>query len=378
MPVTQTNTLIVGASIAGLSVAAVLKEPAIGCLLIERSDRVGAPWHTHYHRLHLHTSKRFSHLPLKKFDRSVPRYPSRQQVVDYLDAYRQAFDLNPIFNTEALSIQREEGHWITNTNNGVFSSKYLVMATGAYTNPKPIDLAGIDTFPGKVLHSCQYTTGAEFKGQNVLVVGFGNSACEIALDLFQQGGIPTMAVRSPVNVVPRDLFGISVLELSYLLSPLPPRIADALSAPLMRWAIGDLTKLGLKRMPYGPLEAISRDGNPPVLDIGAIRQIRLGHIKLRGDIDRIEGNTVHFKEGKPQTFDAVVACIGYYRDYAGILHVDNSRFEDLKVCAAKQKYFGKDGLYFCGYWISPTGQIRSIAADARRIAKHLARRERSA
>jgi hypothetical protein len=207
-----------------------------------------------------------------------------------------------------------------------------------------------------------------------LVVGFGNSACEIAIDLYEQGALPSMAVRSPVNIIPRDVFGISVLELSILLSRLPPRIADALAAPLMRLLIGDITKLGLKRMPYGPLEEIRRDGNPPVLDIGTIRHIRQGNIKVYDDIDHIEGSTVYFKSGKSQVFDAIVAGIGYYRDYAEILQVDGSRFDDLRVDVNKQRFFGNEGLYFCGYWISPTGQIRSIAAEAKKIARDIAAR----
>ena len=58
-----------------------------------------------------------------------------------------------------------------------------------------------------------------------------------------------------------------------------------------------------------------------------------------------------------------------YRDYEEIIDVDSSRFEDLKQPVGKQKYFGKDGLYFCGFWIAPTGQIREISLDARKIAE---------
>ena len=367
------KVLIIGASVAGLSTAAALQKQGIGYTIIEKGDRVGAPWHRHYQRLHLHTSKRFSHLPYKKFPAATSRYPSRRQVIDYLEDYRRSFNINPLFNTEALSITREGDHWLTVTNNGPIPATHLVMATGVYTKPRPLDFKGLETFPGKVLHSCQYKTGGDFAGQTVLVVGFGNSACEIAIDLHEHRAIPVMAVRSPVNVVPRDIFGISVLELSALLKPLPPRIADSISAPLMKALIGDLTRIGLQPMPYGPLEEIRRDGNPPVLDIGTIKYIRQGHIAVRGDIHHIDGSTIHFTGGHSQSFDAIVAAIGYYRDCDRILHADPARFDDLKHPIAKQKYFGAAGLYFCGYWISPTGQFRSIGSDALLIAKHIAR-----
>jgi indole-3-pyruvate monooxygenase len=373
--VKQTNTLIIGASISGLASAASLQKQNIEYIIIEKQNQVATPWRNHYDRLHLHTNKRCSNLPYKKFERIIPRYPSRQQVVDYLDDYRKEFNINPVFNTEAISVKKEGGHWITETAGNSFKSKYVVMATGLYDKPKPISFKGVETFTGKIQHSYEYKTGKDFKGQNVLVVGFGNSACEIAIDLYERSAIPSMSVRSPVNVIPRDVLGVPVLELSLLLNRLSPRVADTVSVPLMRLLIGDLGKLGLKKMPYGPLEEIRRDGNAPVLDIGTIQHIREGHIKIYDDIDYIEVKTIHFKDGKKEIFDAIVAATGYQRDYAEILDVDKSRFEDLKVCAGKQKYFGKDGLYFCGYWVSPTGQIREIASDAQKIARDIATKD---
>jgi hypothetical protein len=296
-------------------------------------------------------------------------------VVDYLDDYRKEFNINPVFNAEAISVKKEGDYWITQTTKGSFKSKWLIMATGVYSKPKSVEFKGAETFPGKILHSREYKTGKQFEGQNVLVVGFGNSACEIAIDLYEQGSRPSMSVRSPVNVIPRDVFGVPVLELSLLMNRLSPRIADAVSAPLIRWLLGDITTLGLKKMPYGPLEEIRRDGNIPLLDIGTIQHIREGHIKIYDDIDYIDRKTIHFKNGKKEIFDAIVAAIGYDRDYAAIVDVEESRFEDLRVSVDKQKYFGKDGLYFCGYWISPTGQIREIASDAKKIARDIAIKE---
>jgi hypothetical protein len=284
--------------------------------------------------------------------------------------------IEPIFNAEATDVRKEGDYWYTKTRDAMFKSTYLIMATGAYSKPKAIQFEGMAGFPGKILHSFDYFSGKEFKEQHVLVVGFGNSACEIAIDLYEQGSIPSMSVRSPVNVVPRDIFGIPILEISLLLNYLSPRLADMISAPLIRLLIGNLKKFGLKKMPYGVLEEIRRDGNAPVLDIGTIKHIRQGHIKIFEDIDHSAGNEIYFKDGKHSSFDAIVAGIGYYRDYAKFLQVDKSRFEDLKESTAKQKLFGKDGLYFCGYWVSPTGQIREIRMDAQRISKDISNKEK--
>jgi indole-3-pyruvate monooxygenase len=365
------NTLIIGASISGLSCAASLQKQNIEYAMIERENEVAAPWHRHYERLHLHTSKRFSHLPYKKFGKTIPRYPDRLQVIDYLDSYQKEFNINPVFNAEAISVRKMKESWITETTNGLFRSKYLIMATGPYHKPKVIHFKGMETFPGNILHSSQYKTASDFENQKVLVVGFGNSACEIAIDLYEQGAKPSMSVRSPVNIIPRDILGVPVQVLSILLNPLPPGVADLISLPLIRMTMGDLSKTGLKKMEYGPLVQIRRDAKAPVLDIGTLQLIRQGDVKVFGDIDFIENSIVHFKNGQKESFDAIVAAIGYDPDYSILEGIDESRFDDLKFSVRKQKFFGKDGLYFCGYWISPTGQIREINSDARKIAKDI-------
>ena len=371
----ETTTLIVGASVSGLASAACLQKQGVEHTIIEKTNSIATPWRNHYQRLHLHTNKRISNLPYKKFGHAVPRYPSRQQVVDYLEEYQKSFGITPLFNTEAKKIKKVSNDWITETSSGIFKSKYVIIATGAFTKPKPVHFKGMETFPGKILHSYEYKTGTDFEGQKVLVVGFGNSACEIAIDLYEQRAQPSMSVRSPVNVIPRDVLGIPILELSLAMSSLPPKFADTINAPLLRLLVGDITRLGLKKLPYGPLEQIQKNASIPLLDIGTIRHIRAGHIGIYVDIDHMEHKTVYFKNGKAEDFDAIVAGLGYYRDYADIVDVDTSRFEDLKQPLNKQKYFGKDGLYFCGFWISPTGQIREIGLDAQRIAKDIAKNE---
>jgi len=314
MPATHTETLVVGASISGLAVAACLQKRGIDFTIIEKENDIAQPWRNHYERLHLHTSKKYSNLPYKKFGNAIPRYPSRQQVIDYLEDYRQAFNIQPLLNSCATSIRKEGNVWITETNNGQFSSRYLIMATGAYGRPRPIDINGIETFTGAVLHSQDYKSAADYPGKRVLIVGFGNSACEIAIDLCEKGLNPAMSVRSPVNVIPRDILGIPVLEISLLMRGLKPSLADKISKPLVDLLVGDITNLGLMKKPYGPLEQIQKEAAAPVLDIGTIRLIRKGQIKIYGGIDRVEGENVYFADGKTEAFDVIVAGIGYYRD----------------------------------------------------------------
>src|SRR5687767_11505566 len=236
----QTPVLIVGASVSGLALASCLQKEGLNYIIIEKQAQVATPWRNHYDRLQLHTPKSLSNLPYKKYDNSIPRYPSRQQVVDYLEAYQKEFNITPLFNTEAISIKKEGDYWVTQTTNGTFQSKYLIVATGPFSKPKAIHFKGMETFTGKILHSYEYKTGKDFKGQKVLVVCFGNSACEVAIDLYDQGAARAMAVRSPVNLIPRDFLGIPILKISLSMSRLPPGLADTLNAPLVRVLFGDI------------------------------------------------------------------------------------------------------------------------------------------
>jgi len=367
----QVNTLIIGASISGLACAASLRKHELEFLIIEKESKIATPWRNHYERLHLHTNKRISSLPYLKFQKHVPKYPSRIEVINYLEEYASTFGIQPAFNTKANLVRKEGEYWITQTNKGEIKSSFLIMATGAYGKPVNPAFQGMETFPGKILHSSEYKSGGDFKGKNILVVGFGNSACEIAIDLYEQGAFPSMAVRSAVNVIPRDVMGIPILELSLLMRGLSPRLADKLNAPLLKLLVGDFTKFGLKKLPYGPLEQIQKTGTVPVLDIGTVKHIRQGHIKVYADIDHIHGRKIHFKDGKSMEADAIVAAIGYTPNSKDLLNVDHSRIEDLRHSINEQQFFGKDGLYFCGYWVSPTGQIREIGRDAIKIASDI-------
>ena len=109
---------------------------------------------------------------------------------------------------------------------------------------------------GDVLHSSEYRNGDPWKGRPVLVVGFGNSACEQAIDLVERGAQAHLSVRSAVNVVPRDVFGVvPVLQLGIVMRRLPPRVADALAWPLIRASVGDIRDVG-------PAQAAVRPEHP--------------------------------------------------------------------------------------------------------------------
>jgi len=373
-----TQTLIVGASAAGLASAACLQKANVPFILLEKYNHVANSWRNHYDRLHLHTSKKWSALPYRKFDNSIANFPSRLDVIDYLDRYAHEQNINPVFNTEVLSVNRDGEYWITKTNQETYQSVFVIVATGRNHKPKMPEFEGLNSFKGMVLHSSQYKNGKAFRGKNVLVVGFGNSGCEQAICLYEHGARVAMSVRSPVNVIPRDIFGFPALEVGKLTSMFPARVRDKINAPLLKLLVGDIRKLGLKKSSYGPLEQIQKQRRIPLLDIGTIKLIKQGHLKVYGDIVRIEGNTIYFEENQQWNADAIILATGYVHNLEKFLNLSDDRYDDLNLPVDNQSFFGKDGLYFCGFFVSPTGMLREITTDARKIAKHIVDKNASA
>ena len=363
--------MIIGASAAGLATAACLKRLGREHVLLERSSSAGAAWRGHYDRLHLHTNKGASHLPFVPFGRSVPRYPSRTEVVDYLQQYAGTVGLSPRYDQAVTRLHRVDDVWITQTATATYRSRDVVVATGMTRTPFVPDWPGRDDHAGEVLHSSVYRNGQPWFGRRVLVVGFGNSAGEIALDLHEHGARPTLAVRSAVNVIPRELVGIPILLIASVLDLLPPRVADALGAPFSRLAVGDVDELGLRRLPYGPMEQIRRDRHVPLIDIGTIAAIRAGHVSVRGGVVALTPEGARFADGTEEAYDAIVAATGYRAAVADFLDAPAALDADGLPRASGQEV--APGLYFCGFYVSPIGMLRQIGIEARQIARAIHR-----
>src|SRR3569623_1683075 len=252
----EPETLIIGASSAGMAMARQLQERGKSYLQVDRAPVVAQMWRITYDRLHLHTARARSGLPFQPMPRSYPRYPSRQQVVDYLESYRSGLTQQPLFGRDVRRITREGGVWRCEFDGESILARNVVIATGNTRVPVRPTFEGEVTFDGPILHSSDYRTGATYRGQNVLVVGFGNSACEIAIDLSEQGARPTLAVRGAVNALPRELLGIPIQNVGLIQQLFPVRVADAITAPILRLALGDITKLGLRKLPSGPIAQI--------------------------------------------------------------------------------------------------------------------------
>lgn len=349
--------VVVGAGPAGLAVSACLTRAAVPHLLFEREETVGSAWQGHYDRLHLHTSRGFSSLPHRPMPRHYPRYPSRDQVIAYLQEYAEAEGLRPRLGVEVRRVSRHGGSWLVESSQGAVRCSALVLATGANGQPVLPGWAGLPSFPGMTMHSSDYRTGVHFSGLDVLVVGFGNSGGEIALDLLEHGARPVVSVRSPVNIVPRDVLGIPVLGIAIPLAKLPASLADLLVWPLLKAYYPSYARLGLQKASMGPFSQMKARGRVPLLDVGTVGEIRRGRIEVRSGVVEVAGSEVRFADGEERSFDAMVFATGY--EPAVIPGVADIMAEGIPG--------DRCGLHLCGFYVSPTGMLREIAKEAEAI-----------
>lgn len=368
--------VIVGAGPSGLAVGACLRERGVPFVIVEQSGEVGSTWRRHYERLHLHTVKQLSALPFQPWPDEVAMYPSRADVVAYLEQYARRFQLEPRFGHAVTRARRDGRGWLVQTSRGDLRSCVLVIATGYNRVPKVPELPGRERFRGVVVHSAEYKNGDAYRGKRALVVGIGNSGGEIALDLWEAGAETAIAVRSPVHVVPRDLHGIPAQVNSlYGVGRLPVAIADRIALAILDRAVGDLSPWGLRRPEIGPARQVVEKGRIPLIDIGTVALIKQGKIRVVPGPRAFTESHVVLTDGRELPADLVVLATGYrpalddFLDGAADL-VDDRGYPRWHGVEAK----GATGLYFIGFRNPLTGQLHDIAVEAQRIAASVSKR----
>jgi cation diffusion facilitator CzcD-associated flavoprotein CzcO len=224
-----------------------------------------------------------------------------------------------------------------------------------------------------VLHSHAYRDATPFAGQRVLVVGMGNTGAEIALDLCEAGVEVALSVRSPVNIVHRDVLGRPTQRTSIVLGKLPPRLGHALTGWLRDLTVGDLSRLGLRTPRTSPLAQLREEGRTPVIDVGTLARIRAGDIRVHPGIERVKAQAVRFIDGQEASFDTIVLATGYE---AGLQALVPGVDLGLDARGLPREAIGQGaraGLHFTGFDLrQPGGLLRTIAQQAQEVAQVVA------
>ena len=202
------DVLIIGAGQAGLSLAARLGLIGVRALVIDRNERVGDNWRNRYHSLALHNELWTCHLPYIPYPPNWPAYIPKDMLATWFEFYAQAMELNIWTGTELLESAFDDGdkRWTTRLRHEDGSVRtlrphHVVLATGVTGVPKTPHLTGAEHFRGEIVHSGSCRVDASVAGKNVLVVGAGNSAHDIAQELHEHGAAVTMLQRSPTTIV---------------------------------------------------------------------------------------------------------------------------------------------------------------------------------
>ncbi|XWS17003.1 hypothetical protein CRYUN_Cryun33cG0030300 [Craigia yunnanensis] len=371
--------IIVGAGPSGLATSACLTQQGVPSLILEKSDCIASIWqHQTYDRLKLHLPKQFCELPLLDFPKNFPKYPTKHQFISYMKSYASHFSIQPRFKQAVLSAEFDHvlGFWRVKTQDCEYISKWLIVATGENAEPVIPDISGIDKFNGLVVHTSSYKSGSEFKNQRVLVIGCGNSGMEVSLDLCRYNAIPHMVVRNTVHVLPREMFGLSTFGMAMaLLKWFPLRLVDKILLLVANFTLGNTDQVGLRRPKTGPIELKNVTGKTPVLDVGALSQIKSGKIKVMEGVKEITKNGAKFMDGQEKEIDSIILATGYKSNVPTWLKgCDFFTKDGMPKTPFPNGWKAEKGLYTVGF---TRRGLLGTASDSIKIARDIAEQWRT-
>jgi len=311
---------VIGAGISGLTMSKMLEDYGLEYATFESSDRVGGNWafgnpnghSSAYRSLHIDTSKH--QLSFKDFPMPAeyPDFPHHTQIKDYLDGYADAFDIRRRIEFENGVVHAEQhpdGGWLLVTERtGVRRFDVLLVANGHHWDPRFADKPG--EFTGLTMHSHAYIdprTPYDLTGKRILIIGLGNSAADIAVELSSKtlDNEVVISTRSSAWIVPKYFAGTPA-DKYYKTSPHIPFAWQRKFAQVMQpLTAGRPTDYGLPEPNHKFFEAHPTQSVELPLRLGS------GDLRAKGDIERWDGPTVHFADGTAEDFDVVIHATGY-------------------------------------------------------------------
>ncbi len=305
---------IIGAGPSGLAGARNLQRFGIPWTGFELGDDVGGLWNidaprsTVYESAHLissRTTTQFAEFPMKD---NVADYPSHRELFGYFSDFADSYGLRDgfSFGTEVERIEPADGHWEVTANGRTTTHAGVLVANGTLSEPKVPAFAG--TFDGTVLHTSDYKSASVFAGKRVLVIGAGNSGCDIAVDAVHYAASVDLSVRRGYHFVPKYLFGRPSDTLNQG-RPLPPRIKQAIDSRVLRMFTGDPTRFGFPEPDHKIYES------HPIVNTLVLHHLGHGDIHVRKDVERLDGSGVRFVDGSRSDYDLIVLATGYTLHY---------------------------------------------------------------
>jgi cation diffusion facilitator CzcD-associated flavoprotein CzcO len=367
------ESLIIGAGPAGLAIAGRLRHAGKDFAMIEKGQHVAERWHHHYDRVHLHTIKKWSHLPHLPFPEEYPMYVPRQKLIGYLENYATHFNIKPQFGVEVRRIRKVQDElWEITTNTGNIHARNVILATGLNRIPNMPTWENMSDFNGTIVHSFGYKNPDAYHGSRVLVIGMGNTGAEIALDL-AEASVPTwISVRGTINIVPRDLNGRPVQETSKLLARLPFGMGDWIGAKVQRLYFGDLSKYGLRKSDRYPAVELRETGKTPMIDVGTIKAIKEGRIHVVGGLHHFTRDGVVLENEKELKCEHIIVATGYRPQLQELIENIDTFLDKYGNPKGPIGVGERRGLFFVGFDNYKLGGVLgTINTDSETIARQM-------
>jgi cation diffusion facilitator CzcD-associated flavoprotein CzcO len=301
--------LIIGAGYSGNGVAKAFKDAGIPYDQVERNSEVGGNWlngvYDSTHIISSRDSTGYADFPMPK---SYPDFPSREQMLDYLRSYVDRFGLweriefeTEVVRADPLDPEGMSGWRVELAGGEARHYGGVVVANGHHWDKRYPQYPG--EFAGKTIHSKDYKRPGDFEGDRVLVVGVGNSGCDIAVEAADELGHATISMRRGNWFLPKTLLGIPLSEWD---RPGFPIWAQRLVLRALLWvSMGPNSRYGLPEPDYRLFD------KHPIVNSQLLYQLRHGIVTARPDIERLDGRTVHFTDGTKGEFDTIVWATGF-------------------------------------------------------------------
>jgi cation diffusion facilitator CzcD-associated flavoprotein CzcO len=311
--------VVIGAGPCGLAMARNFQKLGISFVGLDKHFDVGGLWDiknphsTMYESAHLISSKKMTEFTEFPMAEDVPDYPAHGHLQKYFKDYSDHFKLGEQYRfgaTVTKVSQNPDQTWkveyTQGSKNETIDAKGVVLATGTLHYPNMPKLKG--NFSGEIIHSAQYKTAEIFKGKRVLIVGAGNSGCDIAVDAVHQAKSVDMSLRRGYHFVPKYVFGrpADTMRPSELI---PEFIRKAFQKIILKLVVGNPTRFGFPAPDHKMFES------HPIVNSLVLYHAGHGDIKVQKDIDHVEGKKVYFVDGTTAEYDLILMATGYKLQY---------------------------------------------------------------